>query len=373
MWARIAVFVLVGLGLAGLLYWSQLRPVQKKISGFIEAHDVRVGSRVGGRIAKVDVAEGQVVKAGEVLVELEAFDLNERLGEARAALQQRQEQLKRLENGNRPEEVAQAEARRDQLAARLEELKAGPRKQEIVEAQALLEFAQTQLQLAQDNFDRIKASFEAHVSSQDEMDRATNQLRDGQANLAVRQARLDVLKEGSRKEDIAAAAAQLAEAEAALALMKAGARAEDVAAARAAVEGQKAAIAALERQAGELKITAPAEGVVEAVDIRPGDLLAANGPALTLLETRELWVRAYVPENRLDLTVGKKVRVTVDSYPGRDFSGEVTFVSRDAEFTPGNVQTIEERSKQVFRVRVTLDSEARKMLRAGMAADVWLK
>ena len=100
--------------------------------------------------------------------------------------------------------------------------------------------------------------------------------------------------------------------------------------------------------------------MIDAVDIRPGDLLRPNAPALSLLETDEMWVRAYVPENRLDIANGQKVRVTVDSFPGRDFQGEVTFVSRNAEFTPGNVQTPEERSKQVFRIRVTLDEAARK-------------
>ena len=373
MGSRILVFLVVAAALAGVLLWSQHQPRPEKVSGFIEAHDIRVGSRVGGRIARLQAVEGQPVKAGDVLVELEPFDLLERLQEARTLLSQRQEQLKRVESGNRPEEIAQAAARRDQLAAKLDELKAGPRPQEIAEAQALMDHAQTQLQLSQNNYDRISKSYAAHSSSQDEMDQATNQLRDAQAEIIVRRERLGLLKEGSRKEDIAAAAAQLAEAQAGLDLMKAGSRAEDIAAARAAVDGQKAVIAALERQTAELKIVAPADGVVEAVDIRPGNLLAANAPALTILETAELWVRAYVPENRLDLATGSKVRVTVDSFPGRDFVGEVTFVSRDAEFTPGNVQTVEERSKQVFRIRVTLDAEARKVLRAGMSADVWLK
>ncbi|HVT80874.1 MAG TPA: HlyD family efflux transporter periplasmic adaptor subunit [Phycisphaerae bacterium] len=368
---RIIVFVVVIAGLTGLLLYVQHKPRQEKISGFIEAHDIRVGSRVGGRIAKVLVAEGQGVKAGDLLLELEPFDLQERQNEARALLAQREEQLKRMQAGNRPEEVAQAEARRAQLAAKLEELKAGPRPQEIAEAQALMEYAQTQVQLSQDNYNRIKKSFEGNAVTQDEMDRATNQLRDAQAGLIVRRERLGVLKEGSRKEDIAAAEAQLAEANSALDLMKAGSRVEDIAAAKAAVEAQKAVISALDKQIAELKISAPADGTIEAVDIRPGDLLPANAPALSLLETSEMWVRAYLPENR-ELKAGSKVRVTVDSST-ETFSGEVTFVSRDAEFTPGNVQTPEERSKQVFRIRVTLDERARKMLRAGMSADVWLK
>jgi HlyD family secretion protein len=84
-----------------------------------------------------------------------------------------------------------------------------------------------------------------------------------------------------------------------------------------------------------------------------------------------MWVRAYVPENRLNLQNGQKLRVTVDSFPGEDFIGTVSFVAREAEFTPSNVQTPEERSKQVFRIKVELESGLDK-LRPGMAVDVWL-
>ena len=90
------------------------------------------------------------------------------------------------------------------------------------------------------------------------------------------------------------------------------------------------------------------------------------------MDGERLWVRAYVPENHLNIQMGHKVWVTVDSFPQRRFAGHVSFVSRQAEFTPGNVQTPEERSKQVFRIKVLLD-EGTNVLRPGMAADVWLE
>ena len=99
---------------------------------------------------------------------------------------------------------------------------------------------------------------------------------------------------------------------------------------------------------------------------------AANAPVLSVLDTSLLWVRAYVPENHLDIATGRVVEVTVDSYADKVFPGEVTFVSSQAEFTPGNVQTPEERSKQVFRIKVQLRAELGE-LRPGMAADVWLE
>jgi HlyD family secretion protein len=195
----------------------------------------------------------------------------------------------------------------------------------------------------------------------------------------VAQARFDeardelaLLREGTRAEDIAAQQALLAGADATLALLEAGTRAEDISQAEAMAESARAAVAAIERQVEELTVAAPADCVVEAVDLRPGDLITSNAPVLSLTDASEMWVRAYVPENRLDVKLGQTLTITVDSFPGRQFTGHVTYVSRTAEFTPTNVQTPEERSKQVFRIKVVFD-DGLDVLRAGMSADVHLE
>jgi len=363
--------LLVG-GLVGTLVYSQHRGGAQKVSGFLEVHDVRVGSRIGGRIARVAVVEGQRVSKGDLLVELEAYDLEARLAEAKGRLDQAIENARKLTAGFRREEILQAEARRDQLKAQYEKAKGGPRVQEIAEAQALFDSAVVQRNISEANYQRVSRLFEIRNATPDERDRAENDFKAAVAAMAVRKERLDLLKEGTRKEDIDAAAAQLAEAEAGLALMKVGSRREDIDAANAMVASARGAVEAIERQRQELRIVSPVEGVVDAVGIRAGDLLGANAAALTILETGEMWVRAYVPENRMDLQVGQRVRVTVDSFPGREFGAVITFVSRQAEATPGNVQTIEERSKQVFRIRAEME-EGKDVLRAGMAADVWLR
>ena len=121
----------------------------------------------------------------------------------------------------------------------------------------------------------------------------------------------------------------------------------------------------------ELKILAPVTGIIEAVELQPGDLVMSNAPVLSLMDTSHLWVRAYVPESYLHLQLGHAADISVDGFPGRRFRGKITFISRQAEFTPRNVQTPEERSKQVFRIKVTLE-EGLEELRPGMAADVWL-
>ena len=141
---RLVVIPLAVIVLAGLLVWSQLWPEPNKVSGFIEADEIRVGSRIGGRVQKVHVAEGDHVKVGDVLLELEPYDLNQREDEARQTLAAREADFQRLEAGNRPEEIAQAKARQDQLQARLDLLVTGPRQEDKDAAKGRLKVAQAE-------------------------------------------------------------------------------------------------------------------------------------------------------------------------------------------------------------------------------------
>jgi multidrug resistance efflux pump len=369
---RAIVIVVVVAALAAALFFSQVRHEPLKVSGFIEADEIRVGSRVGGRVLRVPAVEGQVVNPGDLLVELEPYDLLERRAEAAAALAAKQAQYEQLKAGYRAEEIAQANAARDALAATLEKLRAGPRPQEIAAAAALLDQAKAQQELAQITFDRIKPAFERNAASNAEMDTATQNVAATKAAVVAREQELNQLKEGSRKEDIAEAQAKLAQADANLAQMQKGYRKEEIEAAKANVDAADAALKVIDRELAELKIAAPVKGVVEAVDLQPGDLVAPNAPVLSLMDTSHLWVRAYVPENRMNIQLDRKFRITVDSFPDKTFHGHASFIARQAEFTPGNVQTPEERSKQVFRMKVTLD-DGLDVLRAGMSADVWLE
>lgn len=371
MLARVLLIVFLAAVLTTALVISQYRQQPLHVSGFIEAQEIRVGSRVGGRVARVAVLEGASVKQGDVLLELEPYDLRERQAEARAQVAAKRADFERLSRGYRTEDISQAQDRRNQIAAKLERLVAGPRRQEISTAEARLELARAQLKLAQSTMARVQAAFNARAASQDDLDRATDAVRVAEATQRVRQEELDLLREGTRKEDIAEARAQLAEADHALELLKNGYRTEEVAQAKAALEAAQAALAGIERQLEELTVRAPLNAIVEAVELRPGDLIAPGAPALTLLDPRDLWVRAYVPENRLSIRDGQQVQVSVDALPKQRFAAQVTFIARQAEFTPGNVQTPEERSKQVFRIKVTL-REGKNVLRAGMSADIWL-
>jgi multidrug resistance efflux pump len=366
------VLVLLAAGAVALLVYSQSRRGPLKVSGFIEAYEIRIGSRVGGRVENVFAKEGQTVERGEVLVALEPYDLRERRSQAEAELAARKAEYEKLQKGFRQEEIDEAKAAYDQLAARLEELKNGPRPQEIAAAEARVRLAEAELVLAQENMNRLERLVPRNAATKEELDEAVTALRVARASLEVRQQELALLNEGTRPEQIAAARAQLEEAHQQWLLRKNGYRPEDISQARAAVESAKAALAAVDEQLEELNVIAPLKAVVEAVDLRPGDMISPNAPVLSLMDTSRLWVRAYVPENELDLRVDEPVPVTVDSFPNTRFRGHTSYVARQAEFTPSNVQTPEERSKQVFRIHVTLD-EGLDRLRPGMAADVWLE
>ena len=144
-----------------------------------------------------------------------------------------------------------------------------------------------------------------------------------------------------------------------------------VAAAQTRVAQARAQLADIDAQLAELQVSAPADSILEVLGVKVGDVLPANREAATLILTGHLWVRVYVPESWLGLIkLGEQVRVRVDSFPGKDFDGVVEQINRQAEFTPRNVQTVADRIKQVFGVKVRLPSDDDR-LRAGMAADVY--
>jgi len=356
----------------GALVWSQRRAGAFYVSGLIETEHVRVGSRVGGRVREVLIREGDRVRRGQVLVKLEPFDLQERLAEAKAVLAARKALLEKLQAGYRPEEIEQARARRDRYKAMLDRALAGKRPLEIRILEERLAVARAGLVNAESEYTRVKKLYDEGKAAQREMDEAARLLDRARAHFAQASDELELAKEGTRREDIAQARAALAEAEQALALVEKGYRSEEIAQAAAQVRAAQAAVETIQRQIDELTITAPCDCIVEAVDLQPGDLVQPSAPVVALIDPSKMWIRAYVPENRLALSIGQKVFVRVDSFPDRRFAGHVAFVSRQAEFTPSNVQTPEERSKQVFRIKVLLD-EGLDVLRAGMSADVFLE
>lgn len=356
----------------GALWWSQQPRGPITVSGILEAHDIRVGSRIGGRVREVRVEEGARVSPGDELVILDPYDLNERLHEAEALLAGQRAALERLTTGFRVEEIAGARAARDRYRAAMDRALAGPRPLEKQVARDRVAVAEASLKKATADFERVRDLMERNNATAEEMNDVTRAIETAAAQAAEARDSLALLEEGTRAEDIAEATAQLAAAQADLDLHEAGQRREDVQQAEASVAAAESRVAAIRRQLEELTVTAPCECTVEAIELKPGDLIPANAPVVTLLDNAELWVRAYVPETLAGLKLGQELALRVDRFPGRRFSGRLTYIAREAEFTPSNAQTPEERSKQVYRVKVSLP-EGQSDLRAGMTADVILR
>ncbi len=228
-------------------------------------------------------------------------------------------------------QIQQQRARIAQAQASLTKALRGPRVEEIASARALAENAERERL-------RQKALLERGVIAQQQYDTAATQAK------TTREALLE-LERGNRREDIAAT--------------------------RATLEAEQHQLGYLERQRAESLVSAPAAGVIESMDLRPGDLVGPNQPVARMLEPSQLWVRVYVPEPQLGrVRVGQKAALTVDTFPKREFPGKVVEIRTQSEYTPRNVQTLDQRMDQVFGVKVAIDPTPE--LKPGMAATVRL-
>lgn len=184
-------------------------------------------------------------------------------------------------------------------------------------------------------------------------------------------AQLEFLRDESKRQQDLLKRKVVSPTDAERASSSARAQEKIVEAARMRVVQARAQLADIEAQLAELQVKAPTESVLEVLSVKVGDVLPANREVATLLLPQHLWVRVYVPEPWLGLIkIGDQVRVRVDSFPGEDFPGTVEQINRQAEFTPRNVQTVEDRIRQVFGVKIRLPSHEQR-LRAGMAADAY--
>ncbi|HUL73087.1 MAG TPA: HlyD family efflux transporter periplasmic adaptor subunit [Vicinamibacterales bacterium] len=303
-----------------------------KASGYVEATDVKVASKVPGRVAEVRVVEGARVTAGQVVVTLQTTDADLAMGRAHAERDQAVAQLRLLEAGTRPEDIQQAEA---QVAA----------------ANADRLAAAAELSSAQEDETRFEQLLRQRAGSQKQRD-------DAVARRQLAEARLRATDDRARA------------ASATLARLKAGARPEEIDAAKARVAAVDAQIATIEHDRAEATITAPTEGIVSSRLVEPGELVAVGTPLVVIVDLDHAWADAYVEEPLVpSLRIDQPATVITDA--GDRLPGRITFISPQAEFTPRNVQTTSERAKLVYRVKVTVDNR-QGVLKPGMPVEVEL-
>jgi HlyD family secretion protein len=305
-----------------------------RVSGHVEATEVQVAPEVGGRLVELRVAEGDRVNRGDPIGRLDTRDTELQIARARAERGAADAQLRLVQAGSRGEDIRQAQAQLDAAQA------------EVAAVDADLKAAQTDLA-------RFEALLQANAGSQKQRDDA--------------RARVDVARERQRgAADRARASREV------VARLRAGARREEVEAARARVAAADAQIAILEKAAQDAIVTAPATGVVTQKLMDAGELVPPRTPIVVITDLDNAWANLFVPEPMVPrVTLGQAATVYTDA-GGSGLPGKVSYVSPRAEFTPRNVQTADERSRLVYRIKVNVDNRE-GVLKPGMPVDATLE
>lgn len=469
----IAPVVLTALLVAGYFIDRARSEHESRLSGFFESQPSVASSRIGGRVSRILVHEGDSVKAGQPLVDLEdasyAASYEAQLKASEQANQQyletargaRQEEVAKalhardaaaanydkLRNGSRPEEIASARERAAQAEAQYRKVLSGSRPEEIAAARASADVALAKLQqaergltaeernqlkarldaaladevLAKKQSDRTQFLFDQGAVSKQQLDSAESayqqatarrqdaeqayhraqagtpkeELAQARQGFQQAEAQLRLVRKGSRPEDIEAARQDMLMARQSLALVMKGPREEDLRAAKAQLDQADSAYRELARgnrpediakaraahdqavlQAKSTKanlnervVTASTDAVVDRVLIADGDLVAAGSPVIQLSYPSDIWLRVYLPESQLGkVKVGDAAELLIDGIQG-SVAAVVENIATSGEYTPANLQSPEERGKQVFAVRIRL-ARPDGRVKAGMYATV---
>jgi HlyD family secretion protein len=350
------------------------------VSGNIELTEVNIAFKTAGRLTERTVDEGDGVKKGQVIARLDRDQLLAAREREVAGLESAQSQLAQSETSLAWEKAtlaADIEQRRADLgsnAARLAELNNGARPQEKLDARAAVEAAQSELDRAKKDWDRSQTLFKDDDISAAQFDQYRNRWESAQAAVKSATEREALVLAGPRAEVIKAQEGQVERARAAVKMAEANAlemkrREQDLGTRRAEIARSTASVALIDSQLADTIVASPVDGVVlvKAADV--GEVLAPGTTVVTVGDIDHPWLRGYVNETDLGkIKLGAKAKVTTDSYPGKVYQGRVTFISSEAEFTPKQIQTEQERVKLVYRIKIEMDNPRRE-LKSNMPAD----
>ena len=354
-------------------------------SGTLQPESAGVGSTIGGRVIAVYATDGQRVERGQILVQLDDKDQRAALAAAVSQTAQAAAALADLEAGARPEEIARARAAEAQAKAQYDKaLLAYPHqlsvaRQNVSQSQAALVQAQATDSQANANYERAQRLFSAGAISAQALDDARAAHANAQAAVAAAKARLTAAvaqlnesEKASLPQDVVTAQQSYASAVANRQLVEAGARPEQLAQARAALGAAKANVAAAQSRLAEMVVRAPTDGIVESLDLLPGDLVGPRAQVAVVREFRDPYVRIYVAQHDLGkIKVGDRVSVRSNAIGGAIFDGMIEYIDQDAQFTPRDIQTTEDRADLTYGVKVRVHDPDRK-LHGGTTVEVAL-
>lgn len=344
-----------------------------RMHGTIEVDDAELSFKQAGRLARRFVSEGETVKAGQALAELDTSELEQEFEMRRGELDAAEATLADITAGSRPEEIAQAEAARQRAQAMLSELLAGSRAADIIAAEAAARRARADREQADKDLARVATLHGKQSVTDQDLDRAKTAARTALERQNEADARLRLVREGPRQEQIEQARQAEAEAAQRLALLRQGPRRDTVtqAQARVRIASHSLALARIRLDNGTL--TSPVSGTVLTHHAEPGEYLSAGTPVVTVASLDQLWMRGYLPETDLGRVVlGQPASVTIDTWPDKAYPGTLSFISQQTEFTPKTIQTEKERITLVYRVKIRLENPGGE-LKPGMPAIVTLR
>lgn len=383
----ISLVVVISAGLFALWKFGFARtgdPNVLHLSGNIELTEVDLSFKSSGRLGDLLVDEGAMVKRGQVLARLDSRETEHSLARERAGAESAASALAQVRTAveyqrtSIENDLALKRADVEQAEARLKELETGSRPQEKEQSRAALADAEAQYQLARDDWERAQTLYKNEDISTAQYDQFRARFQS--AGAAVKKARetLALVEEGPRAEQIQQARAALARARAAYKLSEANRidlkrREQEVSMREADLERARRQVGVLEVQLSDRVLVAPVDGVVLSKSAEAGEVVAAGTTVLTIGDIARPWARAYIAEQDLGrVKLGMDAELRSDSFPGKDYHGKVSFISSEAEFTPKQIQTKEERVKLVYRVKIETPNPNGE-LKSNMPVDVFLR
>ena len=372
----IPVLILAAAAAAGMWYWQSHNGdtgTRIAVSGNLELTEVDIAFKTAGRLVELAVDEGAAVKKGALIGRIDPKQTAEARTRDEAAVAGAESQLRQLETAIAYQratidgDIALRAAEARAAKANLDDLLAGSRQQEIEQAEAAVADLKLQHEWAKREWDRAQKLYKDEDISFAQFDQAQTRFAQSRQQLAQAEQRLGLVKEGPRVKTIEAARAQLARAEAAQRLAEANRielkrREQELDARRAEIARTKAQAAITAAQLEDTMVYSPIDGVVLSKSVEPGEILAAGTPVVGIGDVARPWLRAYIGERDLGrVKLGQKVKLTTDSYPGKEYWGRVSFIAAQAEFTPKQIQTKEERIKLVYRIKIEVDNPAQEL------------
>ena len=378
----VIIIILVAAGVAVYAFRNNSRVPDNRIvvSGNIELNEVNIAFKTAGRLMERTVDEGDAVKQGQVVARLDRDQLSAQREREAAGLQSAQSQFAQAQTALEWQKATLAgdlEQRRGDVAAteaRLADLRNGARPQEKLDAQAAVDAAQAEVERARKDWDRAQVLYKNDDISTAQFDQYRSRSESTTAALNSAKERQALVLAGPRAEVIRAQEAQLDRVRGAQKMAEANSlelkrREQELNTRRAEIARSQASIALIDAQLADTVAVSPVDGVVLVKSADVGEVLASGTTILTVGDIDHPWLRGYVNETDYGkVKLGSKVRVTTDSYKGKVYQGRVTFISSQAEFTPKQIQTQQERVKLVYRIKISLNNPQHE-LKSNMPAD----